>query len=66
MEKFGYGREMASEVAFGSFGHTLTTPGDQSILGETGVRVFDLDVGELNSAVGKLVNKVYQFTLCLD
>lgn len=37
-----------------------TNPCDQSILGQTGVRVFDLNKGELNSPFTEIFNQALQ------
>lgn len=40
-----------------------TNPCDQGILGQTGVRVFDLDKGELDSPLAKILNQGFQLAI---
>lgn len=63
MQKFGDGGQMAGEIALGPLRHTLSTPCDEHILGQAGVRVQHLDVGELDFALGELVNQIEELTL---
>lgn len=56
---------MTGEVALCPLRDTLTAPGDQYILGQTGVGINDLEVGELNSTLGELFDEIVQFTVWL-
>lgn len=64
MEELGYRGQVAREVALGPLRNSLTTPSDQHILGQTGVWVGDLDIGELDPTFGEFIDKVGQFPLC--
>lgn len=63
MEKLGYGSEMAGEIALGPFGHTFTTPRNEHILWQTGVRIPDFHKRELYFAIRELFDKVIQLSL---
>ena len=64
MEQLGDGGQVSVEIAFCSLRHTFTAPGDQDGLGQARVGVLDFGEGELNAAVGELVNEVEELTLC--
>lgn len=64
MQKLRDGSQVAGKVTLCPFRNTFTAPGDEDILGETGVRVSDLDIGELYSSFREFVDQVYQFALC--
>ena len=64
VEQLGDGGQVSVEVALCSFRHALTAPGDQDRLGQARVGVLDFGEGELNAAVGELVNEVEELTLC--
>ncbi len=55
---------MAGKVPFCAFWNPFTAPSYENILGQRRVWIIDLDKGELDSTVGKLINQIYQFTLC--
>ena len=58
VEDLGNGSHMAREVALGPLGDTASAPGDEHVLGQTGVGVLDLDIGELDSTLVEVLNKV--------
>lgn len=49
---------MTREVAFCPFWYAFTAPCDECILWQTSVRIFNLDVCELDAAVRELINQV--------
>lgn len=55
---------MAGEVSLRAFWNPFSTPSYENILGQRGVWIVDLDKSELDPTVGKLINQIYQFTLC--
>ena len=64
LEELGDGREMTGEVALGPLRHTLSTPSNQNVLGQTRVGILDLEKAELDLALRELVNQIGQFTVC--
>lgn len=63
MKELGHGGEMAGKVPLGSFGHSLSTPADEDVLGKTGVGIRYLHICELHSSLGEFFNQIDQFTL---
>lgn len=47
---------MAGKVPFCAFWNPFTAPSYENILGQRRVWIIDLDKGELDSTVGKLIN----------
>lgn len=58
------GSSMGGEITLVALRHTFATPSNESILGQAGVRIADLDEGELYAAIRKLVDEIYKFTFC--
>lgn len=53
MQKFRDGSQMAGEISLSPFRHTFAAPADEDILGETRIRILDLDKGELYPSLGE-------------
>lgn len=64
MQELRDSSQMARKVTLCPLRNTFTAPGDEDILGEASVRVFDLDVGELYSSFRELLDEIFQFALC--
>jgi hypothetical protein len=58
MEELGDGSQMTSEIAFSPFRHSLSTPADENVLRETGVRIPDFEKGKLNFALREILNQI--------
>ena len=63
VEDLGDGGEMACEIALGPLRDTSTTPGNQDILWECGIRVLDFDKGKLDAALVEILDQVEKITL---
>jgi hypothetical protein len=63
MEELGDGSQVAGEITLCSFWHTFSTPSNEDVLGETGVGVRHLYIGELHSSFGEFLDEIGQFTL---
>ena len=50
MENLGNGGKVACKISLGPLRNSSTTPGDEHVLRQSGVRVFDFDEGELDTA----------------
>lgn len=55
---------MAGKVALGSLWHAFSTPSNQRILGQTCIRILDLDKCKLNAPIRELFYEVKELTLC--
>lgn len=58
MEDLGDRSKMAGEVSLGALRDTASAPGDENVFGEAGIRVLDLDEGELDTSFAKVLNQV--------
>lgn len=63
MKKLSNGGHVACEITLGPLGHTLTTPSDQSILGQSTVAVLDLHKCELNTSITEVVYQIHKLSL---
>jgi hypothetical protein len=55
--------QMACEISLCSLRHAFSTPSNKYALWEGGVRVLDLDKGELDPPIGELLNQVHKLAL---
>jgi hypothetical protein len=63
MKELGHSSQVAGEIPLCSFWHTFSTPSNEDILGETGVGVRHLNIGELHSSFREFLDQIGQFTL---
>lgn len=63
MENLGDGIEVTGEVALGPLRDTTTAPGDEDVLGQTTVGVFDLQESELNATLVEIFDEVGNLTI---
>ena len=57
---------MACEVALGPLWNSLAAPSNEDILGQSGIWVFDFEIGKLDPSVGEFVDQVNQLALWWD
>lgn len=63
VQHLGDGGEMRGEVALCPLGDAAAAPGDEDVLGQTRVGVFDFHVGELDAAFVEVLVQLGEFAL---